>query len=221
MMPFKSTTLWYLAAGAFLFFAGQPALHGESSEVIVPIGRTEGGFTFTSDGSLLYHQKQFQPAFTVRTDSVRSFRISLRDDGKFAGAIAEDSDGQNSAFVLDLTGLSAIPLQPAGKWSGVQRVFWSPSGKHLVALCSYEGQRLMGVNLESRKVSDGEFLGGSGHLGVIEDEPSWYREEDVLLFILAETCDPYDAPECDASKVLARYLVMVDPETLSMNRTRL
>lgn len=164
MMPVKANTLSYLVAGAFLFVAGAPTLHGQPTqgddgkmppEIIVPIEKTEADFTFTGDGRLLYKHKPFQPALKVRTDSIRSFRIALRRDGKFAGAIAEDSDGQNSAFVLDLAEFAAIPLQPAGKWSGAQRIFWSPSGRHMLALCSYEGQRFVGVDLEAREVSDG------------------------------------------------------------------
>jgi len=184
------------------------------TEVTVPIGKTSDGFSFSTAGALSYKGKPFNPAVQVKAESVQSFRISLRGDKGFAGAIAEDGDGQNSAYLLNLGSQTATPLQKAGTWSAAQQLFWSPSGRYMLALCSSEGQRFIGVNLQTEKVIDGDFLGPKGKLWTLTDTPRWPKGSDKLVFTVNETCNPFDASNCDPEKVLARYTVSLDPATL-------
>jgi|CXWL01.1.fsa_nt_gi hypothetical protein len=218
----RSAWLWI---GVVVLLAVPQSLEGQTSsaapEIVVAIGKPAGAFTLSNDGSLLYRTKQFRPAIKVNTDTVRSFSIVPRKDGKFAGALAQDSDGQNFAFLLKLTDFSSTPLQAAGKWSAAQSFFWSPSGRYLLALCSYEGHRFVGIDVESRKLTEGPFLGSANRLGLVENAPTWYEQEDALLFILAEKCSPYEEENCDTTKTLARYLVVLSPSNLGMSRTSL
>jgi hypothetical protein len=220
-----STCTTWIWIGVVALLAGAPSVAGQTSsaapEIVVTIGKTSGAFALSNDGSLLYRTQQFRPAIKVNTDSVRSFSIVPRKDGKFAGALAQDSDGQNFAFLLNLIDFSSTPLQAAGKWSAAQSFFWSPSGKYLLALCSYEGHRFVGIDVETRTLTEGPFLGGANRLGLVEDTPTWYEQEDVLLFLLAEKCSPYEEENCDTSKTLARYLVVLSPSSLGTSRTKL
>src|SRR5215203_676983 len=83
------------------------------TELTVPIGKTVDNFTFSKSGLLSYKGKSFSPAIKVRPDWVQTFRIALRRDRGLAGAIAEDGDGQNSVYLLDLGTQTATPLQRA------------------------------------------------------------------------------------------------------------
>jgi hypothetical protein len=99
-------------------------------------------------------------------------------------------------------------------WSGAQQVFWSPSGRYMLALCSYEGQRFIGVDVQTKTVVEGDFLGPEGKLWAITDEPRWAKGTDTLMFTVNETCSPYDEPDCDPELVLAKYTVSLNPATL-------
>lgn len=182
-------------------------------EITVPLGKTAGNFTFSKGGTLSYKGKSFNPAVQVKAENIQSFRISLSRDGQMAGAIAEDVDGQNSIYLLDLGTLASTPLQKPGTWSAAQRVFWSPSGKYMLALCEYEGQRFIGAALKTKKVVEGEFLGGNKRW-VITDEPQWDKNSDTLAFTVDETCDPYNEDDCDPERALATYKASLDPATL-------
>jgi hypothetical protein len=183
-------------------------------ELTVLLGKTLDNFAFSQSGLLSYKGKPFNPAVRVKPDSVQSFRISLHQSKGLAGAIAEDADGQNSAYLLDLGTQTATPLQKAGTWSGAQQVFWSPSGRYMLVLCAYEGQRFLGVNLQTKKVVEGDFLGPKGKLWAITDAPWWTKGADTLMFTVNETCSPYDDTPCDPERVLAKYTVSLDPATL-------
>jgi len=198
---------------------GQEAL--ASPEITVPLGKTAGNFTFSKGGALSYKGKSFNPAVQVKAENIQSFRISMSRDGKMAGAIAEDVDGQNSLYLLDLGTLTSTPLQKPGTWSAAQRVFWSPSGRHMLALCAYEGQRFIGANLNTKKIVEGDFLGREGKRWVITDEPQWDKGSDSLRFTVNETCDPYNEDDCDPERVLATYKASLDPATLKITTKRI
>lgn len=185
-------------------------------EIKVTLGKNAGHFTFSKGGTLLYKGKSFNPSVQVNPECVQSFRISMSRDGEMAGAIAEDLDGQNSLYLLALGTLVSTPLQKPGTWSAAQRVFWSPSGQYMLALCAYEGQRFIGANLKTKKVVDGDFLGEGDKRWVITDEPQWDEKSDALTFFIKETCDPYSADNCDPELILATYKASLDPATLKI-----
>ncbi len=189
-------------------------------EFALPLGNTVSEFTYSKSGTILYKGKKFNPAVTSRPDDVPTFRISLLKERGLAGAIAEDVDGQNRLFLLDLKTSVSTPLQPPGMSSAAQRVFWSPSGRYMLALCTYEGQRFVGVELKSKKVSEGDFLAANGRLWAIKGDPHW-DAADSLLFTVEETCNPYDEPDCDVERVLATYLVRLDAATLTFTTKNL
>lgn len=192
-----------------------------SPEITVPLGKTAGNFTFSKGGALSYQGKSFNPAVQVKAENIQSFRISMSRDGQMAGAIAEDVDGQNSLYLLDLGTLVSTPLQKPGTWSAAQRVFWSPSGQYMLALCAYEGQRFVGATLKTKKVVEGDFLGSGGKRWVITDEPQWDKNSDTLTFTVDETCDPYNEDDCDPERVLATYKASLNPATLKMTTKKI
>lgn len=185
-------------------------------EITVPLGKTAGNFTFSKGGALSYKGKLFTPSVQVKAENIQSFKISMSRDGQMAGAIAEDVDGQNSAYLLDLGTLFSTPLQKPGTWSAAQRVFWSPSGQYMLTLCAYEGQRFVGATIRTKKVVEGDFLGRGGKRWSIADEPQWDKSSGTLIFTLDETCDPYNEDGCDPERVLATYKASLDPATLEI-----
>jgi hypothetical protein len=185
----------------------------------VPVGKTAGDFTYLKDGTLVFKNGPFSPPVKMSPDSVQSFKISIRKDAAFAGAIAEDSDGMNDAFLLDLTSYTSTPMQEVTQHSAAQQIFWSPSGRYMLALCAYEGQRFISVDLYARKVVEGDFLGSEGNIGTIAGDPTWVKGSDVLTFAIKETCNVYDNPDCDREKVLGTYTVALDAKTLAMTRS--
>jgi hypothetical protein len=190
-------------------------------EITVPLGKTVGDFTFSKGGTLSYRGKSFNPVVQVRAEYIPSFRISMSRDGQLAGAIAEDVDGQNSLYLLDLRTLVATPFQKPRMSSAAQQVFWSPSGRYMLALCAYEGQRFVGADLKTKKVVEGDFLGGRDKRWVITDEPLWEKKSDLLMFTVNETCDPYEERDCDPERVLATYKASLDPATLKITTKKI
>jgi hypothetical protein len=122
---------------------------------------------------------------------------------------------------LELGTLVSTPLQKPGTWSAAQRVFWSPSGQYMLALCAYEGQRFVGASLKTKKVVEGDFLGREGKRWVITDEPQWNESSDTLTFTVDETCNPYNEDNCDPERVLATYKASLDPATLKITTNKI
>jgi len=211
---------WFLLAGQACRQA-KAKTHTSGSTVVeisVPLGKTVGNFTFSKSGLLSYQGKSFSPAVKVRPDSVRSFRISLPKDKGLAGAIAEDEDGKNSLYLLELAARTAIPLPEAE----AQKIFWSPSGRYMLAYCSYEGEAFLGVDLETQKVVQGQPLGPEGKMWNVIDEPRWAKGADTLVFTVDETCDIYSADsECNSDRTLAKYVVSLDPATMKTTAQKL
>jgi hypothetical protein len=190
-------------------------------EITVSLGNTVGNFTFSTGGALSYKGKSFNPSVQVKAENIQAFRISMSRDGQMAGAIAEDVDGQNSVYLLDLVALVSTPLQKPGTWSAAQRVFWSPSGHYMLALCAYEGHRFLGITLKTKRVVEGDFLGSGGKRWVITDEPQWDKSSDNLIFTVNENCDPYNENNCDPERVLATYGASLDPATLKTTASKI
>lgn len=99
-------------------------------------------------------------------------------------------------------------------WSAAQKIFWSPSGRYMLTLCAYEGYRFISIDLQTKDIVEGGFLGREGKLWGITDEPHWITGTDVLSFTVAETCNPYNEPNCDAQRVVAKYSISLNPATL-------
>jgi len=215
MVPLLLLTLLPLVSTQ-AYAQAKTEMQGDSAtaELTVPIGKTLNNFAFSQSGFLSYKGKPFSPTVKVKPGSVQSFRISLRKSAGLAGAIAEDADGQNSAYLLDLGTQTATPLQKTGMSSGAQQLFWSPSGRYMIVLCAYEGQRFIGVDLQTKKVVEGDFLGPKGKLWAITGAPWWANGADTLMFTVNETCSPYDDAPCDPERILAKYTVLLDPATL-------
>src|SRR5262249_40251670 len=133
-----------LLAASLFVFAGQACsqakakTHGSGPKAVkisIPIGKTVGDFTYSKNGDLSYQGKPFHPAVKVDPESVLSFRISLLKDRGLAGAIAEDGDGKNLLYLLELATRTATPLPDAEAAPAAQKIFWSPSGRYMVAFC--------------------------------------------------------------------------------------
>jgi hypothetical protein len=215
-----AVAIYALLASDRAFAEGKPAVSRSSSpaaELSVPLGQTAGGFTFSKDGSLSYKGKPFEPAVKVSPESVQKFRISLNRVRSLAGAISEDSDGLSRLFLLDLAARSSTGLPRGVEWTGAQKIFWSPSGRYLVAYFSYEEEFFVGIDLRTKKVKRGD-LGPRGRLWRLTNEPQWSKEGSALWFTVNETCDPYEETKCDSERVLARYSVSLDPATLEARR---
>lgn len=186
-------------------------------------GKSVQGFSYTSSGQLLYNSKPFSPPIGGSGD-IPKFHISLSPNRAFAAAVGKDIDGQDTLHLLKLNVNTAIPLQHGGYKSvgGVIGTWWSPSGKYLIALCAYEGQRFVRANIKTGEVIDGPWLKPEGKVALwaVKGEPRWDGNTDVLRLIVNETCDPYDGdcgPDAvNAGKVLATHQVALDAETLAV-----
>ena len=207
---------------------GERARLGEKSNNIltpdvvefeIPLGSTVNSFNYSNGGVLTYNGRNFSPSVTANARDVHRFKISLLRSSGLAGAISVDVDGQNKLFLLNTNNLSSTPMQLPGQWNAAQRVFWSPSRKYMVALCSYEGQRFIGMDLNAISMVEGEFLGRGGRTWTISSEPRWLENSDVLIFNVGEYCNPYDdsCTGAQINKLLATYEVRLDAATLALS----
>lgn len=174
----------------------QPRSRTDVVEFEVPLGGASNGFTYTRRGSLFYNGRNFSPSVTANIDDVQKFKISFLPSSGLAGVISVDGDGQNRLFLLNLNDFSSIPMQLPGHWNAAQKVFWSPSRKYMVALCAYEGERFVSMDLNTMRMVEGEFLGRGDRIWGIKGEPRWLSSSDVLVFNVGEYCNPYDNPNC-------------------------
>ena len=186
----------------------------------VPLGRTESNFIYANNGSLRYRGKNFSPTVTVNTSDVSRFKVSLLKSKNLAAAISVDGDGQNKLFLLNLSSFTSTPLQRQGMWNAAQEVFWSPSQKYMVALCAYEGERFIRIDLNTKQILEGDFLKKGNKVLSIKDNPRWIPNTDTLTFFVNETCNPYEDPNCTGdriNKVLAIYEIGIDAATLKLS----
>ncbi len=192
----------------------------------VPLGEVVNGFKFSGNGELTYDENQFSPALYVNTNNIMEFKISMVPEKHWAGAIAVDGDGQNALFFLDLTDMIATPMQ-SGKWNAAQEIFWSPSLNYMVALCAYEGERFVSFNTQTKKIIEVSLEKPNNNnqtIWHIDSELNWLEDNDVLVFEVAEYCNPYEGNCGEDNKnmniVLARYNVDLNAATLSINYSR-
>jgi hypothetical protein len=189
----------------------------------VPIGSTVQAFTFSKSGELLYKAKPFVPPVLERKDT-KSFHIQLVPSRNLAAATGKDIDGQNTLYLLKLNVAASIPFQRGWvKWVAPWNTYWSPSGKYLIALCAYEGERFLRAAIKSGEVVDGPFLTSPDkkRSWSVHGEPQWVGNTDVLALSVDERCDALndgcgsDDPKV-IDKVLGRHKVLLDAETLSL-----
>lgn len=199
----------------------------KATEFKVSRGKTVSGFSFSRNGALTYNKKRFSPSVTVRID-VTEFAISMLTQKKWAGAIAVDGDGQNQSFFLDTAKMTATPMQERGEWNAAQKIYWSPSQRYMVALCAYEGNSFVRIDTKTKSVRH-TFLSkpdeSEATMWRIDNEPRWSGNKDILVFNVAEYCNPYDGycgeNSRNVNKVLARYKVNLNITTLRISYSKL
>jgi hypothetical protein len=149
-----------------------------------------------------YKGADFSPPVAAATASTQHFEISHLPRRRMAGAIGWDEDGQHTLYLLRLADHSAVSFQRGNvPYVAAVRTFWSPSGRYLLALCSYEGQPFVQANLDSGAIQEGSLLGPPGkprRVWQIEGEPRWVGNTNVLGFTVDESCDPYQPDDDDA-----------------------
>ena len=188
----------------------------------VPIGETVSGFHYNSKGHLTYNGIEFKPAVKANKVNVPKFTISMLLPQRMAGAIAVDLDGQNFLFFLDLKNNTATPMQPVNSWNAAQEIYWSPSKRFMLAHCAYEGENFVSINTMTKKIVIMENLKPGKNfetLWMVDSEPKWLSNKDVLTFEVAEHCNPYEM-NCDESgdTTTVRHKVRLDAETLKINK---
>ncbi len=188
----------------------------------LPLLNSINGFKYSKSGELTFHGKSFSPKVKATTEYVPLFKISMLPEKNIAGAIAMDQDGQNFLFLLDLNSMSATPLQPYESWNAAQEIFWSPSTKYMLALCAYEGQSFISIDLDTKAIKKmGSLKPGKNHetMWVVDNTPKWDGENDILVFNIAEYCNPYVA-DCnnEINKKIATFKVNLDASNLNIYR---
>ena len=187
-------------------------------EVIVPKGGSLGPFSFSATGALTFKSRAFSPAVQLNSpDNYTAFRIAVlhgKNEG-IAAAIAEDIDGQDSLYILDLQNGTARQF---GGHANVE-LFFERSGRHMVVLYSYEGSWLATVDLQTKRESARADLAPAerNRFWIIKDQPRWVGS--TLMIPVNETCNPYEE-NCNIEQVLARYTLVIDPETLRLGKIR-
>ncbi|MHA2642999.1 MAG: hypothetical protein V2G41_10170 [bacterium JZ-2024 1] len=191
----------------------------EIVEFEVPRGRTVNGFTFTREGILTYSGRRFSPNVAGFGGEERVAISFLRSRG-LAGAILMDPDGQNRSFLLDVNTMSSTPSSDG--WDAAQKIFWSPSRRYMVVFCSYEGERFIRVDLNTKQVLWGDFLGSGDKTWEIRNNPRWLGDSDVLVFNVEEYCDPYGFSDtCVDEPTPVIYEVHLDAATLKLSARRI
>jgi len=183
----------------------------------IPINKIFYEFTYTQGGILIYQGRKFNPSVIANINDVRKFKVSILRPKGLAAAIAVDNDGKHKLFFIDLNKGTSI-LVPG---CAALDVFWSPSQKYLVTLCSYEGQWFVSIDLYTQKIRKGVFLGPSNKIWLIKDKPHWIGTSDVLSFVVDEFCNYYENPNCGRNMILATYVVHLDAVSFKIQSQRL
>jgi hypothetical protein len=191
----------------------------------VPLGRTVRGFTYSREGRLSYRSESFRPSVAVNSNDVTKFSVFFFHSKNLAGVIAMDVDGQNKSFLLDLNDFSSLPMQENDSWNAAAEILLSPSQRYMLVLCGYEGNRLISVDLNTRRLLDRPVRSPRwpDKLWFIKDDPRWVGNTDVLSFRVKETCNVYDNPGCDENRknrASVMYAVRLDVATMKFSSRR-
>ena len=187
------------------------------TEFEIALGKTVYGFTYTDEGVLLYDGKSFSPEVRANKSDVPKFKISILNSKKLAAGIGLDIDGKTYLFLMDIRRGTSREIEE-GRTAG--RIYWSPSEKYLVVLCTQEGNRFIQVDLNSGNVLDKGFLKppGNDRSWYVKDDPHWIGKTDVLEFTVNETCHYYEG-KCDGNNmnnILAVHKLKMDAATLNI-----
>jgi hypothetical protein len=212
----RSNLKWYGEGETKLPACQEQQVAKDIIEFEVPLGKTVNGFTYSQNGELLFQGKSFHSTIKANTSDVPKFKISILRSENIAAAIAMDCDGKNLLFSIDLSRVTSQPMQASDTASAALKIFWSPSKKYMLALCSYEGERFISLDLNNKRSINGDFIGPfSDRIWRIKDNPQWMGQTDVLGFTVDEICNYYDNPNCDG-KVLAAYKVRLEASSLEI-----
>jgi len=92
----------------------------------------------------------------------------------------------------------------------------------MVVFCSYEGERFIRVDLNTKQVLWGDFLGSGDKTWEIRNNPRWLGDSDVLVFNVEEYCDPYGFSDtCVDEPTPVIYEVHLDAATLKLSARRI
>lgn len=219
----KSVSLKYLflvlIISMFVFFFSKEsmALDNEQkyTEFVIARGETTNGFTFTTDGVLLYNKAIFSPPVSARYPDIPKFKISILNSKQLAAAISLDQDGKTQLFLMDLKKGTSREIYEGGVAS---QIYWSPSGKYLVVLCSYEGERFISIDLATGKVLNKDFIKPKDPKRlwrITKDFPAWAGKSDFLEFTVNEICNYYEDHEC-GEKIFAVHSLKMDAASLTI-----
>jgi hypothetical protein len=195
---------------------------GQEQEFEIPLGKSTYGFSYSNYGELTFNGIKFTPNVISSTTNVPKFKISFLDTEQIAGAIAMDIDGQNYLFFLDLSTMTAVAMQETKSWNAAREIYWSPSRKYMVAWCAYEGEFFIRIDTESKEILTNALKSDSNQetMWQVDNEPRWSGNEDIMIFNVAEYCNPFVIDCGDAfDKVLSKFKVSLDAATLRISKT--
>lgn len=182
-------------------------------------GETKDDLTYNQKGYLLYKNKPFVNSIKLEIQEIPKVDISLNEAKGVASAVGLDIDGKNELYFLDLVTLKSIKIGvcPSSK------VFWTPSSKYMVALCSSDFQWFVRIDLATKKTNNVELIPEGKKMLIIQSEPQWVSDNDTLSFIVAKTCNPYEDRTCTGNKInkiISRYNVLLDIEKMQFQFTK-
>lgn len=183
-------------------------------EFTVALGGAAGDFEFSASGDVFYRGTAFRPRVHFTPDSTPEILVSIPDSGTVAAVVGLDSDGQRSFFLLHLDeGRGIFCNAPA------RDLYWSPDGRHLVALNVYEGQYFSSVDLETDAFKSSEFLGRKDTLWYVEGRAKWSPDGRALYAKVVEIPNVYEAEDPQRAldqTPLDTFLIGVDVESLAI-----
>jgi hypothetical protein len=186
----------------------------------LPADRTVNGFTYSLDGALSYRGKAFKPGVKADSRYVPSLNIFLWQSKGLAGVIVNDGLSPNSSFILNLNNFSSISMEN----NAATDLLLSPSQKYVLVFRENEGAGFASVDLNTKRVLNGDSLGPRNKIWRIKSKFTWATNSDVLNFVVNEHCNSYDDPNCrgnQVDRVVAKYEVSLDAATLRLSSRRI
>jgi hypothetical protein len=169
---------------------------------------------------LSYRGKAFKPGVKADSRYVPSLNIFLWQSKGLAGVIVNDGLSPNSSFILNLNNFSSISMEN----NAATDLLLSPSQKYVLVFRENEGAGFASVDLNTKRVLNGDSLGPRNKIWRIKSKFTWATNSDVLNFVVNEHCNSYDDPNCrgnQVDRVVAKYEVSLDAATLRLSSRRI
>lgn len=188
------------------------SLSAEYKEIL--LGRTSGPWSYSKDstgsyGRVTLMKKEFSPPVVFQHSDVRKIWVWELSGSSTSAITGIDGDGLHTTFYVDRKAMTSVFSKDTANLG----VFWSPSGRYVMSINSYEGVHISLLDSQLGIYRNGALLEANGNPLLAVSSPAWADDERHVLLSATEVVDPWSTKPNSGQNV-DTHLLQIDVPSL-------